>query len=234
MNNDIKKCTRKTTENWFGEQCSETEIYLRMNKSKTACQLVKDLSTVKQGKATTIQDRSGKWLTNERETMSWWTILLWAAQSQGQWRSISTKLSPDTHRGRLPFLQKEAEAAVESLKKGKSAAVDNISAELVQAGWEEVITGVKTICNKIWQTGKWPTPWTQSLVITLSKKGNLWQCQNYRTISLTSHPSKVMEEITLNRLKQQAGRIIVEEHAGLRAGRTTTEQIFNQTILCEK
>ena len=45
---------------------------------------------------------------------------------------------------------------------------------------------------RIWQTGEWPTPWTQSLVITLSKKGNLQQCQNYRTISLISHPSKVM------------------------------------------
>ena len=26
------------------------------------------------------------------------------------------------------------------------------------------------ICNKIWQTGDWPTPWNQSLVITLPKK----------------------------------------------------------------
>ena len=48
------------------------------------------------------------------------------------------------------------------------------------------------ICNKIWQTGEWPTLWTQSLVITLPKKGNLLQCQNYRTISLISHASKVM------------------------------------------
>ena len=56
-----------------------------------------------------------------------------------------------------------------------------------------------TICNKIWQIGKWPTPWTQSLVITLSKKGNLQQCQNYRTISLISNPSKIMLEIILNR-----------------------------------
>ena len=29
-------------------------------------------------------------------------ILLWAVQSQGQWRSISTELSPDTHRGWPP------------------------------------------------------------------------------------------------------------------------------------
>ena len=47
--------------------------------------------------------------------------------------------------------------------------VDNIPAELVQA----VITALTTICNKIWQPGGWPSPSTQSLVITLPKKGNL-------------------------------------------------------------
>ena len=49
----------------------------------------------------------------------------------------------------------------------------------LQAGGEDVITALTTICNKIWQTGEWPTPWTKSLVITLPKKGNLQQCQNY-------------------------------------------------------
>ena len=61
-------------------------------------------------------------------------------------------------------------AAVQSLKKGKSAGVDSIPAEMVQAGGEDLITTFTTICNKIWQTGEWPTPWTQSLVITLPKK----------------------------------------------------------------
>ena len=40
------------------------------------------------------------------------------------------------------------EAAVQSPKKGKSAGVDNIPAELVQAGGEAVISAVTpTICN---------------------------------------------------------------------------------------
>ena len=133
-----------------------------------------------------------------------------------------------------PILRGEVEAAVQSLKKGKSAGVDNIPAELFQAGGEDVITALTTICNKIWQTGEWATPWTQSLAITLPKKGNLQQCQNYRSISLISHPSKVMLKIILNRLKPQAEKIIAEEQGGFRAGRSTTEQIFNLRILCEK
>ena len=43
-----------------------------------------------------------------------------------------------------------------------------------------------------------------------------------------------MLKIILSRLKPQAERIIAEEQAGFRAGRSTTEQIFNLRILCEK
>lgn len=82
------------------------------------------------------------------------------------------------------------------------------------------------ICNKIWQT--------QSLIITIPKKGHLQLCQNYRTISLISHASKVMLKIILNRLQSQAEEIIAEEQAGFRRGRRTTDQIFNLRILCEK
>ena len=72
------------------------------------------------------------------------------------------------------------------------------------------------------------------LVITLPKKGNPQQCQNYRTISLISHPNKVTLKIILNRLKPQAEKIIAEEQAGFGTGRSTTEQIFNIRIHCEK
>ena len=87
------------------------------------------------------------------------------------------------------------------------------------------------ICNRIWRTVEWPTPWTQSLIITLPKKDNLQLCQNYRTISLISHSSKVMLKVILNRLKPQAEETIAEEQAGFRAGRSTTEHL---RILCEK
>ena len=65
---------------------------------------------------------------------------------------------PPINNDSYPILREEAEAAVESLKKGKSAGVDNIPSELVQAGGETMIDMLLIICNKIWQTGEWPTP----------------------------------------------------------------------------
>ena len=63
------------------------------------CPLVQGLTTVKHGKVTTIQDRSGGCLTEEREILNRWTeycIELYL-MSQRQWRFISTGLSQNRH-----------------------------------------------------------------------------------------------------------------------------------------
>ena len=124
--------------------------------------------------------------------------------------------------------------AVAALKKGKSARADNIPAELVQAGGQTITDVLTEICNKIWRTGEWLSPWTQSLIITLPKKGNLRLCQIYRIISFISHSNKVMLKIICNRLKPQPKEIIAEKQARVRAGRSNMEQIFKHRILCEK
>ena len=222
-------------ETWIQGQCQEVEACLRKNYSKKAYQLVKDLATEKQGQSTTIQDKSGKCLTEENEILNRWTAYcsdLYNYETDGDPIVLDCPQIPDEEHH--PILREEVEAAVKALKMGKSAGVDNIPAELVQAGGEAMIDFLTAICNKIWSTEEWLTTWTQSLVITLPKKCNLQLCQNYRTINLISHPSKAMLKIILNRLQPQAEEIIAEEQAGFRAGRSTTEQIFNLRILCEK
>ena len=66
------------------------------------------------------------------------------------------------------------------------------------------------------------------------RKGQPTALPELQTISLISNPSKVMLKVILNRLKPQAEEIIAEEQAGFRAGRSTTEQLFNLRIVCEK
>ena len=105
--------------------------------------MVKDLTTVKQGKATTVQAHSGKCLTEERQILNRWTEYcseLYNYKANGD-PSILNCPQTDTKDDHL-ILRKEVEAAVQSLKKGKSAKVDNIPAELVQAGGEDVITAL--------------------------------------------------------------------------------------------
>ena len=55
----------------------------------------------------------------------------------------------------------------------------------------------------------------QLMIITLPEKGTLQICNNYSTISLISHPSKVMLKVLLNRLKPQGEEMVLEQ-AGAR------------------
>uniref|UniRef100_A0A8C4SJN8 Endonuclease/exonuclease/phosphatase domain-containing protein n=1 Tax=Erpetoichthys calabaricus TaxID=27687 RepID=A0A8C4SJN8_ERPCA len=56
--------------------------------------------------------------------------------------------------------------------------------ELIKSGGRAMVQIMHKICNKIWDTEKFPTLWTKSLVVTIPKKGDSTKCENYRTISL--------------------------------------------------
>ena len=222
-------------ETWIDNRCQEIDTSLQRNNSKEAYNTVKELTATKQTKITTIQDKSGKILNDEEQVQKRWTEYcseLYTHVNTGN-PKVTDAPTPSNN-SKDGILREEIASAFTTLKPGKSPGVDNIPAELIKAGGEQMINMLHVICNKIWETGEWPTPWTQSLVITLPKKGNLQLCQNYRTISLISHPSKVMLRVILNRLKPEAEKIIAKEQAGFRPGRSTAEQIFNLRILCEK
>ena len=118
----------KAKENWIGEQCSEIEENLRKNNSKRAYQLVKDLTTVNQGKAATVQDRSGKCFTEERQILNRWIEYcseLYNYKADGD-PSVLNCTQTDTEDD-YPILRREVEVALQSLKKWKSAGIDNIA-----------------------------------------------------------------------------------------------------------
>ena len=75
---------------------------------------------------------------------------------------------------------------------------------------------------------------TRSLVIYLPTQGKLKQSHNYRTISLISHPSKIILRDFLNRLEAKAEELLAEEQTGFRPGRSSVEQIFNSRVIIEK
>ena len=98
---------------------------------------MKDLTTVKQGKATTVQACSGKCLTEEQQILNQWTKYCSELYNYKAYEESSVLNCPQTDmEDDHSILCREVEAAILSLKKGKSAGVNNIPAELVQAGGE--------------------------------------------------------------------------------------------------
>ena len=236
INKKIKKSMIEAKEHWIEDQCESIETNLIANDSKKAYATIKELTATKQQKVSTIKDKTGNILIEADAVHERWTEYckdLYNTNVEGDADVLDVPDHQDISSDDT-ILKDEIVDAIKSLKKDKSPGVDNIPGELIQAGGDAMVTTLWHICNKVWKTKKWPKSWTQSLVLSLPKKGDLQVCSNYRTLSLISHPSKVLLRIILNRLKTQAAHVIAEEQAGFMKGRSTIEQVFNLRILCEK
>ena len=134
-NKKIKKGMKKAKMNWIEEQCQYIEDSMKKNNSKKAYQLVKDLTSTKQGRTTTIQDKDGKYMNEVQDILKRWSEYcsqLYNYRATGDPEVLN--VSPATNNDNYPILREGLKAAVKSLKKGKSAGADNVPVELLQAG----------------------------------------------------------------------------------------------------
>jgi hypothetical protein len=132
------------------------------------------------------------------------------------------------------ILYSEVEEAIRALKRNKSPGSDGITAEMLQAGGEQLARQIHTLCNKAWVESTIPEEWGKSILVPIPKKGDLSNCSNYRTISLINHTGKVLLIVLLNRLKNQLDPYLSEEQAGFRKDRSTVHQILTLRLLTEK
>ena len=143
---------------------------------------------------------------------------------------ITPPYKDDSH----DILYSDVEDAIHTLKRNKSPGSDGITAELLQAGGEQLARQMHTLCNKAWEEGTIPEEWGKSILVPLPKKGDLSHCSNYQTISLINHTGKVLLTVLLNRLKSHLDPYLSEEQAGFRKDRSTVHQILTLRQLAEK
>ena len=136
---------------------------------------------------------------------------------------VITHLEPD-------ILECEVKWALESITSGG----DGIPVELFQILKDDAVKVLHSICQQIGKTQQWPQDWKRSVFIPISKKSNVKECSDYRTIALISQASEVMLKILQARLQQYMNREISDVQAGFRKGRGTRDQIANIHWIMEK
>jgi hypothetical protein len=144
------------------------------------------------------------------------------------------EISPPNNDDSYDILYSEVQEAIHTLKRNKSPGSDGITAEMLQAGWEQLARQMHKLCNKAWDEGTIPEEWGRSILVPIPKKGDLSNCSNYRTISLINHTGKVLLKVLLNRLKSHLDPYLSEEQAGFRKDRSTVHQILTLRLLAEK
>ena len=67
VNRRVQNAVKKGTSDWIDTQCEENEPCLNKNSCKRGAYQPKDLTSERQARSSTIQDRSGQCLTEQQE-----------------------------------------------------------------------------------------------------------------------------------------------------------------------
>jgi hypothetical protein len=113
----------------------------------------------------------------------------------------------------------EIEVAIGKLKRYKSPGVDQIPAELIQAGQETLRSEIHKLNKLIWNREELPHQWKESIMVPINKNGDKTVCSNYRSISLLSTSYKILSNILLTRLTPYADEIIGDHQCGFQHNR---------------
>jgi hypothetical protein len=94
----------------------------------------------------------------------------------------------------------EVEVAIGKLKRYKCPGIDQIPAELMQAGRETLHSEILKLIKLIWNKEEVPHQWKESIVVAIHKKGDKTDCSNYQGVSLLPTSYKILSNILLARL----------------------------------
>ncbi len=162
-------------------------------------------------------------------------ILFWVVQPQGQWRSISTELYPDRHRGWPPHPSQRSGGCSTIIEEREVSWSRQQPNRTGPSRWRGCNHRSHDNLRQALADRRMANPMDPVLRHHTSQERQPAAVPELPNNKPHQSPKQSHAEgHWLNILKPQAGKIIAEEQAGFRARRSTTEQIFNLRILCEK
>ena len=126
----------------------------------------------------------------------------------------------------------EIDNTLKTLKNRKSAGEDGITNEMLKYGGPHLWEQIYVLIDQVFRISTIPEEWKTNIVISIFKKGEKLNPNNYRGINLLNTHLKLTTKIVSNKLS----RIIKlhDEQQGFRKGRSCVDAIFAIRQLCEK
>ena len=129
----------------------------------------------------------------------------------------------------------EVKRALNETKGGKAPGMDGVRVEMLKEGGVTVLEWLVRLFNICFMLSIVPVDWVIACMVPLYKgKGDMYECSNFRGISLLSVVGKVYGRVLINRIRDKTENVIAEVQGGFRRGRGCTDQIFIVRQICEK
>ncbi|XP_042864337.1 uncharacterized protein LOC122248391 [Penaeus japonicus] len=234
QNFKIQRMMRKDKEKFIQEQCQRIEANSINNSTKEMYNGVKNLTKKFKPSVDTIKDEDDLILCDREEVKDRWKEYCTNLYKRNESIVTPVPYGQMSSEPEPPPLIDEIREAIKELKLGKSPGNDQVTAEMIKNGGENVEIFYHRLCNKIWIENKWPDDWGESVFVPIPKKGDTLKCSNNRTISLISHSSKILLKIMAKRMANKLNEEIADEQAGFRPGKGTRDQILNLKMILEK
>jgi hypothetical protein len=129
---------------------------------------------------------------------------------------IRVKMQP------VRITQQQIRNKIKKLRRNAAPGPDGIKPALLQDLGESILTPLEIIFNKAMETGQSPEDWKTAYATSIHKKGTKGNPGNYRPVSLTSVPCKIMESIVKDRVMShllENGLIQDSQHGFMLGGR---------------
>ena len=129
----------------------------------------------------------------------------------------------------------EVKRALNETKGGKAPGLDGVRVEMLKEGGVTVLEWLVRVFNICCVLSIVPVDWVIACMVPLYKgKGDVYECSNFRGISLLIVVGKVYGRILINRIRDKTENVIAEVQSGFRRGRGCTDQIFIVRQICKK
>ena len=227
----IQRSCRQDKNRHIENICREIETQSRSGEPKEMFRTIRRITRSFKAQTGVIEDENGEILTNREQIGDRWKRYCQCLYGDDDGKMEPIKLPEERE---PPILREEIVKAIQKLRNGRAPGADMVTGEMLKVTGEIGIDILHDICRDIWNSGTWPSDWTSSVYIPIHKKGKTENCCNYRTITLTSHASKVLLNVIHERIRHFLNEQIPLEQAGFVKGRGTREQILNVRQLIEK